>query len=107
MKTYTYFDLKKKDKKFLWDFGIKNNEIDAYAEKMGYNYFSKSIILEFLSVKHTEWKNTMLRVIKSTAELTQDARTPADAYKDMDEPKHERRTAYRTEAGSRTDKMRI
>jgi hypothetical protein len=99
MKIYTYFDLKKKDKKFLWDFGIKNHEIDEYAEKMGYTYFSKNNILEFLSVKHTEWKNTMLRVIKSTVKLTQDGRTPADAYKDMDEPKHE--------AGSRPDKMRI
>ena len=57
MKTYTYFDLKKKDKKFLWDFGVKNNEIDVYAEKMGYTYFSKNNILEMLSVKHTEWKN--------------------------------------------------
>lgn len=41
-------------------------------------------------------RRIMLRISKSTVKLTQDGRIPADAYKDMDEPKHE--------AGSRPDK---
>ena len=39
-----------------------------------------------------ENENGMLRVIKSTAKLTQDARTPDEAYNTMNRFTHERRT---------------
>ena len=55
MKKLSYFELRKKSKNFLWSYGVKNNFIDAYAQKIGYNYFDKITILEILSVYHTEW----------------------------------------------------
>lgn len=56
MERLTYYQLKKKDKRFLWDYGVKNKYFDLYIQKMGYNYFNKSNLLEFLSVYHREWK---------------------------------------------------
>ena len=56
IKYLTYFELRKKDKKFLWNYGVLENSIDNYAQKVGYDYFDKIIILEMLSVKHREWK---------------------------------------------------
>ena len=59
MEKLTYYDLRKKDKKYLWDYGIKNGFFDDYFQKMGYLYFNKSTILEVLSVYHTQWKKSL------------------------------------------------
>lgn len=52
MKIYTYEQLYKKSKQFLWDFGIKENLINEYEQKLGYQYWDKSNILELISVKY-------------------------------------------------------
>ena len=51
----TYYEAKKKPKRILWDYGVKQGYIDKYAQKMGYNYFDKATILEMLSVYLRDW----------------------------------------------------
>ena len=51
----TYWQLRRMSKQELWDYGIKRNEIDNHAQRIGVWYFNKPTILEMLSVTHREW----------------------------------------------------
>ena len=61
MEYKTYHQLKQMSRQDIYNIGVSDNSIDEHAQRivshLGIEYFTKSTLLEMLSVTHREWNN--------------------------------------------------